>query len=704
MGSYLANNSGVTTAPAVLSNKSLSGPWGVAVQGTKLIVSDSGNNRVLVWNIIPTTNFAAADYVLGQSNFVTSTAAGGATCGNAGRTAGRAMSSPEGVYVDSDGHLYVADRGNHRILIYTSAITKTQQQANFVLGMGSLTGACPGAGTTTQSTLNTPSQVTVLGTKIYVADRANNRVLRFDKSTLADGMNADGIVGQINYTTNTAVACSAAGLNQPYGIWTDRGSNIYIGDYNQHRAVRHAASAFNSTPVNPAPSASSAIGQTNLTTCTQANSQAGGNNIIAGWAVNNSNPEAGVWVIHHTAHVIKKYDHMASNSNPPNANLLLGQLNYITNYERVGGIANNRLSRPAGVAQATAGGNTLLVISDNATNRVHLYDSAPIVNGASATRVLGQTSWAGVLANRGGSTASNTLNAPTGVWTNGNRLLVADGGNNRILGWRNWPTSDGQVADFVIGQTDMTTVTANAGSNRLSGPISMFASPVPGATADENYIWVADRGNHRVVAYQVLWRTTPLDPPAAAMSHFFILGQTSLTGNAAGTTQSGLNNPRGVWSDGDLTVVADTGNHRVLIWSDVDPNGALGPNANFVLGQPDFVSSTANNGGLSASSLNIPSSVWVDNGRLFVVDSGNHRILVWNSIPTMDNQTADRVIGQTNFLSNTFNGGLTYPTASLLYNPLLMWMDAGRMFITDGFVFGTPATQTNNRVLVIPSY
>lgn len=701
-----ANNSGVNSGSAVRSSKSLNQPTGVAVQGSKLIVSDYGNHRVLVWNSIPTSNFAAADYVLGQTDFVSATNIQTTNCALAARTHGRGMSNPEGVHVDSDGYLYVADRGNNRVLVYTSAITQSQQQANYVLGQASLTGNCPAAGLT-QSTFDEPSQIAVSGNNIYIADRDNHRVMRFDKSSLANGMNANGIIGQINYTSEAVGGCNARGLSSPYGVWTDSptaATSVYVADYANHRVLRFAVADFDSTPVNPAPDAENAIGQTNLTTCTNNNhAQAGTNGPIAGYAENSADPEAGVWVLGHSHHRITHYGFTAANSNGPSSDILLGQPIYGVNRTLAGGLSSTRLVRPSGVAIGTTGGNTRMAVVDSGASRVLLYDSSPTANNPVPSRVLGQSGFTAGAVNRGGSASSNTMNLPVGVWTNGNRLIVADTGNHRLLGWRNWPTSDGQAADFVVGQTDMTTVTGNNGSNRLNSPYTVFASPVPSATADDNYIWVADRANHRVVAYQVLWRTTPLDPPAAAMSHFFVLGQTTLTGNTNTTTQNGLNAPRGVWSDGSMVVVADSGNNRVLIWNSVN-TASLGPNADIVLGQPDFTTSTANNGGLSSSSLDLPTAVWVDGTRLFVVDAGNQRILVWNTIPTTDNQPADRVIGQANFLTNAVNGGFSYPTAYLFNYPSYIWMDAGRLFIPDGLRFADYNTSTNNRVLIIPSF
>ena len=128
----------------------------------------------------------------------------------------------------------------------------------------------------------------------------------------------------------------------------------------------------------------------------------------------------------------------------------------------------------------------------------------------------------------------------------------------------------------------------------------------------------------------------------------------------------GFNAPRSIYKDinGKL-YVADMANNRVLIWNTV-PTNSNTP-ASVVLGQPDMSSTTANNGGISGSSLNLPRSVYSDGTKLYVADQGNNRVLIWNTIPTVNNMTADVVLGQLGFTTGTANyGGIS---ASSLYVP-----------------------------------
>lgn len=108
--------------------------------------------------------------------------------------------------------------------------------------------------------------------------------------------------------------------------------------------------------------------------------------------------------------------------------------------------------------------------------------------------------------------------------------------------------------------------------------------------------------------------------------------------------------------DGRL-YVSDSHNNRVLSWPDA-ASFTNGQSADLVVGQPNFKSDTPNNGGVSASSLFPPQGLAVDDtGNLWVTDAFNHRVLKFNSPATTD-LVADLVIGQPDFTSSDQNLGL----------------------------------------------
>ena len=114
--------------------------------------------------------------------------------------------------------------------------------------------------------------------------------------------------------------------------------------------------------------------------------------------------------------------------------------------------------------------------------------------------------------------------------------------------------------------------------------------------------------------------------------------------------------PRGVFLGGDHLVVADSGNHRVLIWHSV-PGSDEQP-ADVVLGQPDGRSEGPAAGGRGpARGMHLPTGVLVHEGRLVVADAWQHRILIWDAVPDADDTPPDLVLGQPDASSVAENRG-----------------------------------------------
>jgi NHL repeat. len=83
--------------------------------------------------------------------------------------------------MDAFGHLWVCDRNNHRILRFNHASSKlTGANADFVLGQPDFTS---NTARTTQNGLNWPADVWMdPAGRLWVADVSNQRVLRFDNA------------------------------------------------------------------------------------------------------------------------------------------------------------------------------------------------------------------------------------------------------------------------------------------------------------------------------------------------------------------------------------------------------------------------------------------------------------------------------------------------------------------------------------------
>ncbi len=125
---------------------------------------------------------------------------------------------------------------------------------------------------------------------------------------------------------------------------------------------------------------------------------------------------------------------------------------------------------------------------------------------------------------------------------------------------------------------------------------------------------------------------------------------------------------------GKTLIVADTPNRRVLIWRDVSsPHAALGPD--IVLGRPAADSSL-----VSPTAFIEPISVAFDGKRLFVGDAALHRVLIWNAIPSFDNQAPDAVLGQPNFSSANLTDT---PGPDTITRPAALASDGVTLFVAD---------------------
>jgi len=139
--------------------------------------------------------------------------------------------------------------------------------------------------------------------------------------------------------------------------------------------------------------------------------------------------------------------------------------------------------------------------------------------------------------------------------------------------------------------------------------------------------------------------------------------------------------PRGVFVGDDTVVVADSGNHRVLIWHGM-PDADEQP-ADVVLGQPDGESEGRAAGGRGPErGMNLPTGVLVHEGRLIVADAWHHRVLVWDSVPDRDDVAPDLVLGQPDASSVQENRG-GHCSASTLYWPFGIAVIGSEFWVAD---------------------
>ncbi len=154
------NNLGSTPSSA-----SLSFPQGVAIDASRLWVSDTANHRVMGYSLAPLSQTAFV--VLGQVNFNANLAGQGSLTPSA-----QSLSSPQGLGLDSSGRLFVADSGFSRVLGWNPLFNPN---ADLIYGQSSFTSLSATVGS---DSLNGPRSVAANAPEsLWVADSVNQRVL-----------------------------------------------------------------------------------------------------------------------------------------------------------------------------------------------------------------------------------------------------------------------------------------------------------------------------------------------------------------------------------------------------------------------------------------------------------------------------------------------------------------------------------------------
>jgi sugar lactone lactonase YvrE len=225
----------------------------------KVFVADYGNNRVLRFSSAAAAQSGSnPEAVFGQLNFTASASNQG------GAVSASTLSNPVGVSVDSTGRLWVADFSNNRVLgFYLAAYLSNDPPADIVVGQPNFTSS---AGATSQTGTGSPAFATVgPDDTLWVSDYTNNRILRFATITTKPVVNAsaDGVLGQAAFNTN-GTSATASGLSLPAQLSPDSAGRLWVADYGHNRVLRfdNAAVLANGSP------ATVALGQPDLTTVT----------------------------------------------------------------------------------------------------------------------------------------------------------------------------------------------------------------------------------------------------------------------------------------------------------------------------------------------------------------------------------------------------------------------------------------------------
>ncbi len=623
---------------SILNLKDLSSPSSATFDSSgNLWVVDSSNSRVLEFKPPFSTN-EVASVVLGQPNMFSS----GCTTSPTG------LCGPNGLAFDPTGNLWISDYGNNRVVEYLSSNLITGDGAANILGEPDLV-TNNGCNTTSPTGLCNPKSLTFDPTgNLWISDQGNQRVLEYLSSNLITGDGAANVLGEPDMFSSTCTT-SPTGLCNPFGITFDPSGNLWISDYSNSRVLEYLSSNLITGD-----GAANVLGQPDFISNGCATSPTGlcGPNGLA------FDPTGNLWISDTNNQRVLEY--LSSNLiTGDGAANVLGEPDFVSSGCTT---SPTGLCDPYGLAFDPTGN---LWISDQGNNRVLEYPSYNLLTGSPATIAIGQPSLYTGSPNQQSVLNLNDLAGPFyAAFDSSGNLWVADTTNSRVLEFKP-PFSTNEVASVVLGQPDMFGSACTTSPTGLCDPVGLAFDPT-------GNLWISDQGNNRVLEYL---SSNLITGDGAAN----VLGQPDLvTNNGCATTPTGLCEPDGLAFDptGNLWI-SDYG--RVLEY--LSSNLITGDGAANVLGQPNMFSS-----GCATSPIGLcgPKGIAFDpTGNLWISDESNQRVLEYLSSNLITGDGAANVLGQPDFTSSSPNqGGASSPTT--LYYPVGLAFDSsGNLWISD---------------------
>ena len=393
--------------------------------------------------------------------------------------------------------------------------------------------------------------------RLYVADLNNNRVLGWnDAQGFANGAPADLVIGQPDFTTGLSNngGISASTLRNPSGVAVDSKGNLYIFDWANNRILEYD-SPFTTDTV-----ADRVFGQNSSFTQATCNSAASAATLGCDQGYPYAAPAAEIavdsadhlWVADQGNNRVLEYDSPLTSTD---ANLVLGQPDFVSNKPNNNGISSSSLSSPYAVALDPSGN---VYVSDYGNSRILEYD-APHSNNQAANLIFDKS------------------NVGLATDTNGN-LYAAD--NSEVSIYSDPAVTRSTTAVLIIPGRPPVVDPPPLSANYLVSPVAV-------ATDLTGNLFVSDAVANRVLEY---------DTPLASNNTIAdaVLGQLDFVHDGLNIVKAdGFDNPNVVAIDTSVSPnhlwVVDYNNNRVLGWRDAQ-SAAFDAPADIVIGQPDFAS------------------------------------------------------------------------------------------------------------------
>jgi hypothetical protein len=338
------------------------------------------------------------------------------------------MYSPRAVFL-GDRHLVVADSGNHRVLIWHGLPDRDEQAADVVLGQPDGESEGHGAaGRGPEKGMHLPTGVLIHDNRLVVADAWHHRILVWNSVPETSDVAPDVIIGQSGpgaVEVNRGGDCSASSFYWPFGI-AMVGTAFWVADTGNRRVLGWR----NGIP-DPDQPADVILGQPDAASHEENRGGPAGPGSFR-WPHDIAGRQDLLLVADAGDHRVLGWSPQPAGDTE--ADLVLGQPDFTSAEEwPYGPHTGEKFRFPYA---ACLDGDTLAV-ADTANNRVLIWDGMPEgPHCRGAAQVLAQPDFGSNGENRWTAVQHDTLCWPYGLSLRGDRLAVADSGNNRVMLWR----------------------------------------------------------------------------------------------------------------------------------------------------------------------------------------------------------------------------------------------------------------------------
>jgi uncharacterized protein (TIGR03437 family) len=547
--------------------------------------------------------------------------------GDGGPATAAQLNSPQGLAVDGQGNLYIADQLNNRVRMVTPQGVISTFAGNGAVGIPRFLGD---AGPATAANLNLPGGVAVDSKgNVYIADTADNSIREVGTNGIINTIAGSGYQSQGNM--GDTLLASVSTLTAPEDVFVDSSSNVYIADTG-NAAVREitastgiinfiaGACTISSTTAITSTGESCAIGfagdgglanEGGLVAPTAVAVDSAGNVYIA-------EPSDG------------RVREVSTIKSAIDINTIVG--NGTLGFSGDGAAATAaELNLPTGVA---VDGSGHIYIADSNNNRIRVAKA-----GGSVATFAGNGGYS--YSGDGGAATSAQMNSPYAVAVDGaGNYYVADAGNNVVR-----KVSASGVITTVAGNG-----TAGSSGDGSAATAAELSGPQGLALDGAGNLYIADTGNSKVREVSGGTITTVAGS-----------GTAGYAGDGAAAASAQLSSPVGLAFDakGNL-YIADTDNNAV--------RKVAGGTISTVAGTGH--QGYTGDGGLAVSAqLGYPEGVAVDAaGNLYITDTLNYAIRKVSPAGTIATIAGNGAAGYSGDGGAASQAQLTFPTGIAVDN------------------------------------